>query len=81
MKTTRLSPLAYAIELADAPGTTLVVTTGQPHPSNWVEILTELRPHLRKCWNIPPRANAEFAARIEDVLAVYARTHNLISAS
>jgi hypothetical protein len=33
---------------------------------------TELRPHLRKCWNIPPRANAEFAARMDDVLAVYA---------
>ncbi|MEC3981954.1 helix-turn-helix domain-containing protein [Amycolatopsis sp. H20-H5] len=37
---------------------------------------TELRPHLRKCWNIPPRANAEFAARREDVLSVYARPHN-----
>ncbi|MFE6041089.1 hypothetical protein [Streptomyces sp. NPDC056452] len=29
------SPLAYAVELADTPGTTLVVTTSQPHPSNW----------------------------------------------
>ncbi|OXM47546.1 hypothetical protein CFP75_23905 [Amycolatopsis alba DSM 44262] len=29
------SPLAYAVELADAPGTTLVVITDQPHPSNW----------------------------------------------
>ncbi|WP_199199047.1 IS630 family transposase [Amycolatopsis sp. CA-128772] len=37
---------------------------------------TELRPHLRKCWNIPPRANAEFDARMEDVLAVYARPHD-----
>ncbi|MFJ8959002.1 IS630 family transposase [Lentzea sp. NPDC102401] len=37
---------------------------------------TELRPHLRKCWNIPPRANAEFAARMEDVLAVYARPYD-----
>src|SRR3954449_676995 len=34
---------------------------------------TKLRPHLRKCWTIPPHANAEFAARMEDVLAVYAR--------
>ncbi|MFC5996746.1 IS630 family transposase [Pseudonocardia hispaniensis] len=34
---------------------------------------TELRPHLKKCWTIPPAANAEFAARMEDVLAVYAR--------
>ncbi|MFD4693226.1 hypothetical protein [Streptomyces sp. NPDC058463] len=29
------SPLAYAVERADTPGTTLVVTTNQPHPSNW----------------------------------------------
>ncbi|WP_237702723.1 IS630 family transposase [Candidatus Protofrankia datiscae] len=35
-----------------------------------------MRPHLRKCWTIPPRANAQFAARMEDVLAVYARPHN-----
>ncbi|MFE5809758.1 hypothetical protein [Streptomyces sp. NPDC056491] len=35
------SPLTYAIEHADNPGTTLVVTTlvvttDQPHPSNWI---------------------------------------------
>ncbi|MEX5713999.1 IS630 family transposase, partial [Parafrankia sp. FMc6] len=35
-----------------------------------------MRPHLRKCWTIPPRANAQFAARMEDVLAVYARPHD-----
>ncbi|WP_351231552.1 hypothetical protein [Streptomyces sp. NPDC002133] len=29
------SPLAYAVEHAKTPGTTLVVTTNQPHPSNW----------------------------------------------
>ena len=29
------SPLTYAVELADTPGTTLVITTDQPHPSNW----------------------------------------------
>lgn len=29
------SPLTCAIEHADTPGTTLVVTTNQPHPSNW----------------------------------------------
>ena len=28
---------------------------------------TKLRPHLKKCWTIPPHANAEFAARMEDV--------------
>jgi hypothetical protein len=30
------SPLTYAVELADSPGTTLVVTTDQPHPGNWL---------------------------------------------
>ncbi|WP_405064858.1 IS630 family transposase [Kribbella sp. NBC_01510] len=34
---------------------------------------TRLRPHLKKCWTIPPTANAPFAAAMEDVLAVYAR--------
>ncbi|MFD7962956.1 hypothetical protein ACFV5J_19340 [Streptomyces zaomyceticus] len=29
------TPLAYAVEHAATPGTTLVVTTHQPHPSNW----------------------------------------------
>ena len=37
---------------------------------------TKLRPHLKKCWTIPPHANAEFAARMEDVLAVYARPYD-----
>ncbi|WP_415118598.1 IS630 family transposase [Micropruina sp.] len=32
-----------------------------------------LRPHLKKCWTIPPKANAEFVARMEDVLEVYHR--------
>ncbi|WP_326580982.1 IS630 family transposase [Actinacidiphila glaucinigra] len=35
-----------------------------------------MRPHLRKCWTIPPRANPQFAARMEDVLAVYARPYD-----
>ncbi|MFI1965835.1 hypothetical protein ACH429_17285 [Streptomyces pathocidini] len=29
------TPCAYAVEHADVPGTTLVVVTDQPHPSNW----------------------------------------------
>ncbi|WP_326580791.1 IS630 family transposase [Actinacidiphila glaucinigra] len=37
---------------------------------------TRLRPHLRKCWTIPPRANPQFAARMQDVLAVYARPYD-----
>ncbi|MEU5002634.1 hypothetical protein [Streptomyces sp. NPDC021622] len=30
------SPVTYAVEHADNPGTTLVITTNQPHPSNWL---------------------------------------------
>lgn len=29
------TPCTFAVEHADAPATTLVVTTNQPHPSNW----------------------------------------------
>ncbi|MFE2436344.1 hypothetical protein [Streptomyces sp. NPDC059409] len=29
------TPCTFAVVYADAPGTTLVVTTNQPHPSNW----------------------------------------------
>ncbi|MCP2256646.1 hypothetical protein LX15_000329 [Streptoalloteichus tenebrarius] len=30
------SPLTYVVEQTETPGTTLVVTTAQPHPSNWM---------------------------------------------
>jgi hypothetical protein len=30
------SPCTYAVEHAERPGTTLVVTTNQPHPGNWL---------------------------------------------
>jgi hypothetical protein len=30
------SPATYAVECADQPGAVLVVTTNQPHTSNWV---------------------------------------------
>lgn len=30
------SPCTYAVEHADRPGTTLVVTTNQPHLGNWL---------------------------------------------
>src|ERR1700733_5027488 len=33
----------------------------------------ELKPHLVKMWCIPPKANAEFVWRMEDVLEVYKR--------
>ncbi|UWE13060.1 hypothetical protein [Actinacidiphila bryophytorum] len=29
-------PCTYAVEHVGTPGTTLVVTTDQPHPSNWI---------------------------------------------
>ncbi|MBH5335933.1 hypothetical protein IHE55_14510 [Streptomyces pactum] len=40
-------PLTFAVEIAgaDQPGTTLVVTSGQPHPSNWFDVEAEpIRP-------------------------------------
>jgi len=30
------SPCTFAVEHAETPATTLVVTTDQPHPSNWL---------------------------------------------
>ena len=35
-----------------------------------------LRPHLKKCWTIPPHASGEFVARMEDVLEVYHRPYD-----
>jgi hypothetical protein len=35
----------------------------------------DIKPHLKKYWSIPPKANAGFVAAMEDVLEVYtART-------
>ena len=31
----------------------------------------ELKPHLRKCWCIPPEKNAECVACMEDILDLY----------
>jgi len=33
--------------------------------------VAQLKPHLKACWCIPPKHNAEFVAKMEDVLAVY----------
>ncbi|MFJ4969432.1 hypothetical protein [Streptomyces sp. NPDC088755] len=41
------TPMTYAVETASGsqPGTTLIVTSGQAHPSNWVGVETEpIRP-------------------------------------
>jgi hypothetical protein len=35
-----------------------------------------LRPHLQECWVIPPQADAEFVAEMEDVLDVYERPYD-----
>ena len=35
-----------------------------------------LKPHLNRQWVIPPEANAEFVAAMEDVLEVYARPYD-----
>jgi hypothetical protein len=35
-----------------------------------------LKPHLVKMWCIPPKADAEFAWRMEDVLSVYKRPYD-----
>jgi hypothetical protein len=37
---------------------------------------SELRPHLKKQWCIPPAKNAEFVAAMEDVLDVYHRPYD-----
>ena len=36
----------------------------------------KLRPHLRRCWVIPPKQNAAFVAAMEDVLDVYQRPYD-----
>ena len=36
----------------------------------------EFKPHLKKCWCIPPKQNAAFVAAMEDVLAVYSRAYD-----
>jgi hypothetical protein len=37
---------------------------------------TQLKPHLKACWCIPPEQNGAFVAAMEDVLAVYARARD-----
>lgn len=35
-----------------------------------------MKPHLRKCWVIPPQQNAAFVACMEDVLDLYQQPHD-----
>ncbi|MFJ6393627.1 hypothetical protein ACIQJT_39300 [Streptomyces sp. NPDC091972] len=54
------SPCTFAVEHADTPGMTLVVTTNQPHPSNWFgreatpvlpfDVAQAIQLALRECW-------------------------------
>lgn len=37
---------------------------------------TKYKPHLKTMWCIPPKQNAEFVARMEDVLEVYSRPYD-----
>jgi hypothetical protein len=37
---------------------------------------TQLKPHLKTSWSIPPEYNGAFVAAMEDVLAVYARPYD-----
>ena len=36
----------------------------------------EFKPHLKKCWCIPPDHSAAFVAAMEDVLTVYSRPYD-----
>ena len=36
----------------------------------------ELKPHLKKCWVIPPEHDGDFVAAMEDVLDVYERPYD-----
>ena len=36
----------------------------------------EIKPHLKKCWVIPPEQNGDFVAAMEDVLDVYERPYD-----
>ena len=45
----------------------------QPHGGKAHAQKNELKPHLSEYWCIPPKANAEFVACMEDVLEVYHR--------
>ncbi|OIJ87916.1 hypothetical protein BIV25_37475 [Streptomyces sp. MUSC 14] len=63
------SPCTYAVEHAENPGTTLVVTTDQPHPGNWLDrpgspvlpsdVADAIAAALRCGW-VPTRAGSPF---------------------
>ncbi|WP_172387051.1 hypothetical protein [Streptomyces sp. MNP-20] len=63
------TPCTYAVTHADRPGTTLVITTGQPHSSNWIgrtsapvlpsDVADHIRTALAQGW-VPDRPGPPF---------------------
>ncbi|MFD5792423.1 hypothetical protein ACFWIO_02620 [Streptomyces diastatochromogenes] len=63
------SPCTYAVEHAESPGTTLVVTTNQPHTGNWLgrpgnpvlpsDVADAIEAALRQGW-VPTRSGSPF---------------------
>ncbi|MGW1544196.1 hypothetical protein ACWCPM_28830 [Streptomyces sp. NPDC002309] len=63
------SPCTYAVEHAEHPGTTLVVTTDQPHTGNWLglpgspvppsDVADAIDAALRQGW-VPTRTGSPF---------------------
>ncbi|MFD9637304.1 hypothetical protein ACFWW0_29825 [Streptomyces violascens] len=63
------TPCTYAVEHADCSGTTLVVTTGQPHSGNWIgrkgapvlpsDVAEHIRAALTRGWT-PDRPGSPF---------------------
>src|SRR5215212_3113613 len=62
-------PVAVAVNTASLPARV-------PWTTRRVLKRNELKPWLREQWVIPPKANAEFVWRMEDVLAVYTRHYD-----
>src|SRR5206468_1066841 len=51
---------------------------GRPFPRTGATSVkkSQLKPWLKECWVIPPKANAAFVAAMEDVLEVYTRPYD-----
>ncbi|QNE18633.1 hypothetical protein F1D05_12835 [Kribbella qitaiheensis] len=64
------SPCTFAVEHAEDPGSTLAVTTNQPHPSNWIgqapkavlpsDVARAIRLALERGWT-PMNSGSPFA--------------------
>ena len=47
-----------------------------PYPGGSYSKKNEYKPHLKKCWCIPPSQSSAFVAAMEDVLEVYSRPYD-----